>query len=458
MTVVKKTESSPIRIKFYTVVFGLLWSALVAMSLIWNMHQHRQGTLESARIQARDSFMKDITFRRWNAQHSGVYVPVTHETPPNPHLDVEERDIRTASGKVLTLVNPAYMTRQVHELSLKAYGIRSHITSLNPIRSENAPDPWEVQALEGFERGEKEVSAVRKINGEAYMRLMRPLFTEKGCLKCHRVQGYKVGDVRGGISVSVPMSSLWNVENSYTLTLSLWHGFLWLAGVTGLGFGSHRLNRQIIKRQQEQETLRVSEGALRQANTEWVRTFDAVPDLVMILDDKHRIVKANKAMADKLGVAPGEATGLTCYEHVHGTKAPPSGCPHSLLLGDGREHSAEIFEERLGGDFIVTVNPLHDAKGRLVGSVHVARDITERKAAEKEREKLIRELKDALANVKQLSGLLPICSGCKKIRDDKGYWNRIENYIQDHSEADFSHGICPECVKKLYPDLNIDDK
>ena len=83
----------------------------------------------------------------------------------------------------------------------------------------------------------------------------------------------------------------------------------------------------------------------------------------------------------------------------------------------------------------------------------MAHDITERKQIEDERERLIKDLQKALAEIKQLSGLLPICSGCKKIRDDKGYWNQIEAYISDHSEATFSHGLCPECLKKLYPDL-----
>ncbi|MCP4683002.1 MAG: PAS domain S-box protein, partial [Desulfobacterales bacterium] len=80
-------------------------------------------------------------------------------------------------------------------------------------------------------------------------------------------------------------------------------------------------------------------------------------------------------------------------------------------------------------------------------------DITRRKEAEEEREKLIEELKEALATVNQLSGMLPICSSCKKIRDDTGYWNQIEAYIRDHSEAEFSHGICPECAMRLYPEI-----
>lgn len=92
-----------------------------------------------------------------------------------------------------------------------------------------------------------------------------------------------------------------------------------------------------------------------------------------------------------------------------------------------------------------------DSSGNLLSYDGVVKDITERKLAEKEREKLISDLKDALAKVKQLSGMLPICSSCKKIRDDKGYWTQIESYIHDHSEAEFSHGICPDCAKKLYP-------
>ena len=80
-------------------------------------------------------------------------------------------------------------------------------------------------------------------------------------------------------------------------------------------------------------------------------------------------------------------------------------------------------------------------------------DITDRKLIEEERAKLIEDLQEAVAEVKTLSGLLPICASCKKIRDDKGYWTQIESYIKDHSEAEFSHGICPECAKKLYPEF-----
>ena len=96
---------------------------------------------------------------------------------------------------------------------------------------------------------------------------------------------------------------------------------------------------------------------------------------------------------------------------------------------------------------------LRDDAGNPAGLWAIVRDISERKRVEQERETLISELQQALSEIKTLSGLLPICSSCKKIRDDKGYWNQIESYIMTHSDAQLSHGLCPECAKKLYPEF-----
>jgi len=120
-----------------------------------------------------------------------------------------------------------------------------------------------------------------------------------------------------------------------------------------------------------------------QAAEEWQRTFDAVSDPLTLMDTQHRIVRANKAMADRLGLAKDQCVGQTCYRLVHGADEPPSFCPHARLLQDGEEHTVEVHEERLAGDFFVSVFPLRDSTGCLVGSVHVAHDITEKKRAEK---------------------------------------------------------------------------
>jgi PAS domain S-box-containing protein len=135
------------------------------------------------------------------------------------------------------------------------------------------------------------------------------------------------------------------------------------------------------------------QGGAARARDEWERTFEAVPDLIAILDGQHRIVRINKAMAQRLGIRAEEAVGRLCYECVHGADGPPALCPHVRLLADGGEHTVEIRDERLGGDFLVSVTPLRDdAGGKVVGAVHVARDITELKRVEEE----LRRARDGL--------------------------------------------------------------
>jgi PAS domain S-box-containing protein len=125
-----------------------------------------------------------------------------------------------------------------------------------------------------------------------------------------------------------------------------------------------------------------SEQELWQAKQDWERTFDSVPDFIAVLDNNFRIVRANKAMVRQLGVSPEKAVGLYCYQCVHGLYSPPDFCPHAKTVNDGKEHTAEVHEPRLGGDFLVSTTPLRDDKGNIVGTVHVARNITERKKAE----------------------------------------------------------------------------
>ena len=125
-----------------------------------------------------------------------------------------------------------------------------------------------------------------------------------------------------------------------------------------------------------------AELRLRQAKEEWERTFDSVPDPIAVLDRAHRVRRVNRAMADRLGVTPEQCVGLHCHEAVHGLGAPPAFCPHMLTCADGQTHTVEVHEERLGGHFLVTTTPLRDEQGRVLGSVHVARDITARKRAE----------------------------------------------------------------------------
>lgn len=182
----------------------LLWLGIVACSLGWNLHQAQQYREGLALEAARAFFDLLVLVRHWNAEHGGLYVPVTEQTQPNPYLEVPRRDIRLDDGLTLTKVNPAYMTRQLAELAAEGTGVQFHITSLKPIRPANAPQPWEAEALRTFETGTKEIGEVFGAGGRQGYRYMAPLFTEKPCLKCHADQGYRLGDVRGGISITLP--------------------------------------------------------------------------------------------------------------------------------------------------------------------------------------------------------------------------------------------------------------
>lgn len=139
---------------------------------------------------------------------------------------------------------------------------------------------------------------------------------------------------------------------------------------------------RVVAYSQEITERKKAETELMRSRQEWIDTFDIIPDLISIIDTKHKVVRANKAMLEKLGVTAEEISGTPCFNCVHGTQSAPSLCPHTLTLLDGKQHIAEVHEDRLGGDFIVSNTPMFDKAGKIIGSVHVARDITERKKAE----------------------------------------------------------------------------
>lgn len=234
----------------------LIWT-LLFMALVWeNYRSVRRGVMEVALVQAREVFNMNLLYRRWATAHGGVYVPGSEETPPNPYLQgIPERDLLTPSGKLLTLMNPAYMTRKVHELGERESGIKGHITSLRPVRPENAPDAWEKAALESFGEGNPEAAGLGTVGGESYFRFMRPLITEKGCLTCHVTQGYQVGDIRGGISVSIPWGPYEKYVTEHMRNAAVRYGVIWVLGLWGLWFFQKRVKAYLLERRLSEEKL-----------------------------------------------------------------------------------------------------------------------------------------------------------------------------------------------------------
>lgn len=202
--------------------------------MYWNYVSEQEKTIGLATIEARAHFNKDKAFRFWGASHGGVYVPVDEHTPPNPRLaGIPERDITTPSGKKLTLMNPAYMVRTMMREFEELYGVKGKITTFPDklFYKGNMPDEWELAALNAFVDGENEKIGIAEIAGTPYMRLMRPLFIRQDCMKCHAVQGYKIGDLRGAVGVSVSMQPYLEAEQQQLRMLAISHFLFWLVGL-----------------------------------------------------------------------------------------------------------------------------------------------------------------------------------------------------------------------------------
>ncbi|QPK63324.1 DUF3365 domain-containing protein [Methylomonas sp. LL1] len=199
---------------------------LMALALAYSIHGIRRHNLELATEGARNIFRMIVLTRQWNAEHGGVYVFASDTTRVNQYLDHPRRVIDLPDKRQLVLVNPAYMTRQIAELAASdpQLRLRLHITSLKPIRPENSPDSWEAEALKQFDQGLREMAGIVEEAGQNQLRYMAPLMVRETCLQCHAKQGYKLGDVRGGISVGLQMQDIEKAMHHEILSSVVSHG------------------------------------------------------------------------------------------------------------------------------------------------------------------------------------------------------------------------------------------
>lgn len=192
------------------------------------------GEQERLALTTAESFFQQIVItRKWNADLGGLYAQVTDSTNPNPYLHTPNRDLQFDSKLTLTLINPSFMTRLISEVSQKSQGVQYHMTSLNPIRPDNRATEMEARYLRYFE--ENATGKGEFVDGQTATSYfyMAPLVTEKECLRCHAKQGYKEGDIRGGISITLPYKV--EIPLMVMLLTHLGIGLLGLLGLTFLG-------------------------------------------------------------------------------------------------------------------------------------------------------------------------------------------------------------------------------
>jgi PAS domain S-box-containing protein len=165
------------------------------------------------------------------------------------------------------------------------------------------------------------------------------------------------------------------------------------------------------------------------------------------------VVHCNAAFCSMLGYTIAEMQTLSIFNIIADDYSEINRRVSAVLTGNSAAIEERVYRMKSGSSLDVLASSTVIAYGGKRVICKIVRDISERKKLEREREMLIKQLQDAISNIRTLGGLIPICSNCKKIRDDKGYWNHLEKYLSEHSEATLSHGICPDCAKKLYPEV-----
>jgi PAS domain S-box-containing protein len=366
-----------------TVWLAVVWTLALGFSVMLGVQQRKKGTLDVAHAQADSYLEQDFILRKWGAARGGIYVPVSEETPPNPLLGyLPDRDIKRPGEADLTLMNPAYMVRQLHELLPGEGGTRTRITSLNPLRPENGPDPWEESALLRLQAGDPEVGEVVALPDGDYLRVMRPIFTGAACLKCHGHQGYQEGDIRGGVAVSIPLDLLQTVAAEANQKQMFSHLVIWLVGLAGIWRGGRLLTRS------HSEQAKLAED-LQQALEATDSIMENVPVGITIIGKDKVVRRANRAALEILGKEHEAVVGHVCHQNI--CPSEEDQCP-VLDLHQELDNSTRRAIGPDGGDvpILKTVVPFQLHGEPVLLEVFI--DISDQAAKKRELEATVDEL------------------------------------------------------------------
>lgn len=391
-TLMEKNSRSNYLFNLISISIVIGWVVTIGGSLFWNLHLVRHQTEATAMHVAKAYFDKDLAFRLWGAKHGGVYASVSEDNQPNPYLShVPERDIVTPSGKQLTLVNPAYMIRQMMSEFSTLTGVSGHLTSLKLLNPINKPDLWEEKNLNAFENGVKEAASFEMVDGKSKLRLMRPFITKKPCLKCHDHQGYEVGDVRGATSLSIPMEPYRLIENEMRRQMIFTHVLILAFGLLGIGLGYCLIRKNINKHF-------VLQGKLESQNEFTNTIIQSLTHPFFVFDAKSYVIE----IANSAALGGQTLSGQTCYSLAHHRQEPCSGDHHPCPIALMKETMTSAMVEHVhfdagGNERNVEVHcfPILDENGELSKVVEYAVDTTERREMEQERQNLEGQLQQS---------------------------------------------------------------
>lgn len=418
------------------------WTSVLALFFYAILHTQHVDAIDKALHMARDYYALNIEYRKWNADLGGVYAPAEKVTP-NPHLLDPARDVLTQDGRKLTLINPAYMTRMVFESLNKSTNdpFVSRLVSLKPLNPSNSADDWERKALLQFERSEiREVNELVTQNGQPYLKFISAFVTKENCLKCHASQGYKTGDIRGGMSITIPLSGYLTGLDTSNNIVYLCFFILWISGSAAIAFSSDRRFRRDV--------------ALEKSEQKYRELVEHANSIILRWTSDGKIIFLNEFGLKFFGYSAEELIG----QHVVGTIVPENESTGrdmkplmEQILADPHSFEQNVNENILKNGERVwiawTNKTVLDERGEVSEVLSIGTDITERKRSV---EALRKSEEHYRAMIDAFDGFMYICSRDfriefmnRKLIERTGYDATGEYCFKALHDRD---STCPWCV------------
>lgn len=378
----------------YWLIPVALWTAVVLVSLFWNLALIDRQVSELSASRGREVYRIINAMRMWNARHDGVYVLQGPSAPPNPFVEGMPRELTLADGRRFSLMTPSNMTRQVAAIFYEQTRIRVRVTSLKPINPDNAADDWEAAALHAFEQGAQEQAEVVAGEDGPVARFIAPVVAREPCLSCHTEHRYKVGDIRGGISVSFPSALIGASMRGQVRNVILVHAVGWLLVTVLAVFALARSRQQLLALARGRDEL---EGLVNQRTAELrqevAERHQAEDSLRLLVNASGNGIFGLSAGGECTFINPvalallgardaGDFLGRPILDLISPAKHVPSPLHDALRLRESL-HSDDCAFRRLDGSIFQAEVRLDPIDGeRQAGAVVNFSDITRRKAQE----------------------------------------------------------------------------